>query len=36
MEGFLRYPSQICVGGDGSVFVADRGNNRVQAFLTAR
>jgi len=33
-EGFLRYPSQICVGGDGSVFIADRGNNRVQAFLS--
>ncbi len=35
-EGLLRYPSQICVGGDGSVFIADRGNNRVQAFLTTR
>ncbi len=35
-EGLLRYPSQICVGGDGSVFIADRGNNRVQAFLTTQ
>lgn len=31
-EGLLRYPSQICVGADGNVFVADRGNNRVQVF----
>ncbi len=31
-EGLLRYPSQICAGADGTVFVADRGNNRVQAF----
>lgn len=35
-EGLLRYPSQICVGGDGSVFIADRGNNRVQAFLSIK
>ncbi len=31
-EGLLRYPSQVCAGADGNVFIADRGNNRVQAF----
>jgi DNA-binding beta-propeller fold protein YncE len=31
-EGFLRYPSQICITKAGSLFVADRGNNRVQIF----
>ncbi len=31
-DGLLRYPSQVCAGADGNVFVADRGNNRVQAF----
>ncbi len=31
-EGLLRYPAQICAGADGYVFVADRGNSRVQVF----
>jgi sugar lactone lactonase YvrE len=30
--GFLRYPSGICVDDRGNLFVADRGNNRVQVF----
>jgi DNA-binding beta-propeller fold protein YncE len=30
-EGFLRYPAGLCVAG-GHLFVADRGNNRVQVF----
>jgi hypothetical protein len=34
-EGFLRYPSGLCTGGD-LLFVADRGNNRVQAFTIVR
>lgn len=33
-EGFLRYPSQICVTGNGFVFIADRGNNRIQMYST--
>jgi len=35
-EGFLYYPSQICVSEKGEVFVADRGNNRVQVFAVAQ
>lgn len=31
-EGLLRYPAQICFDETGQVFVADRQNNRVQAF----
>ena len=31
-EGLLYYPSQICVNDKGEVFIADRGNNRVQIF----
>jgi sugar lactone lactonase YvrE len=31
-EGFLRYPVDACVDGRGSLFVAERGNNRVQRF----
>jgi len=31
-EGFLYYPTQICVNEKGEVFIADRGNNRVQIF----
>jgi sugar lactone lactonase YvrE len=30
-EGFVRYPAGLCVSG-GHLFVADRGNNRVQVF----
>jgi sugar lactone lactonase YvrE len=32
-EGFLRYPSQMCVTENGAAFIADRGNNRVDGFL---
>jgi sugar lactone lactonase YvrE len=34
--GFVYYPSQICVTAAGDVFVADRGNHRVQVFTAAR
>lgn len=32
-EGLLRYPADACLDGRGSLFVAERGNNRVQRFL---
>jgi DNA-binding beta-propeller fold protein YncE len=32
-DGFLRYPAQICVTENGTAFIADRGNNRVDGFL---
>ncbi len=35
-EGQLRYPASICLDGKGLLFVADRGNNRVQAFSVGR
>ncbi len=31
-EGLLYYPSQICVNEKGELFIADRGNSRVQVF----
>ncbi len=31
-EGLLYYPSQMCINDKGEVFIADRGNNRVQIF----
>jgi hypothetical protein len=31
-EGQLYYPGQICISRRGELFVADRGNNRVQVF----
>lgn len=31
-EGFLRYPVDACVDTAGRVFVAERGNNRIQMF----
>ena len=31
-EGFLRYPSHICVNNKGKIFIADTGNNRIQTF----
>jgi hypothetical protein len=34
--GFVYYPGQICITGAGEVFVADRGNNRLQVFSAAR
>jgi sugar lactone lactonase YvrE len=35
-EGLLYYPSQICVSENGDVFIADRGNSRVQRFVPAK
>jgi hypothetical protein len=35
-EGVLYYPTALCVTGAGDMFVADRGNNRVQVFRTQR
>jgi sugar lactone lactonase YvrE len=32
-DGYLRYPAQMCVTENGTVFIADRGNNRVDGFL---
>jgi len=31
-DGFLRYPAGICLDGQGSLFIAERGNQRVQMF----
>jgi hypothetical protein len=33
-EGLVYYPAQICLTESGLTFVADRNNNRVQAFVT--
>lgn len=33
-EGFVYYPSQLCLSESGDAFLADRGNNRVQLFTT--
>jgi hypothetical protein len=30
--GMLRYPAGLCVNGNGELFVADRGNSRLQVF----
>jgi DNA-binding beta-propeller fold protein YncE len=35
-EGFLYYPSQMCIRENGEVFIADRGNSRVQEFTTVK
>ncbi len=35
-EGLLYYPSQLCVNDKGQVFIADRGNSRVQVFSFVR
>lgn len=32
-DGFLRYPAHMCITENGTAFIADRGNNRVEAFL---
>jgi NHL repeat-containing protein len=35
-DGLVYYPSQLCLNDKGQVFVADRGNSRVQMFSIAR
>lgn len=35
-EGLVYYPSQLCVTEKGELFLADRGNNRVQLFTVVR
>ncbi len=35
-EGLVNYPGQICLTDSGAWFVADRFNNRVQVFSTAK
>jgi len=35
-EGLLYYPSQICSNEKGEMFIADRGNSRVQVFSIVR
>ena len=35
-EGLLYYPSQMCLTEKGAVFIADRGNSRVQFFSIVR
>jgi NHL repeat-containing protein len=35
-EGFLDAPSQMCINDKGQVFIADRGNSRVQVFSLVR
>jgi hypothetical protein len=35
-EGLLYHPSQMCVNDKGEVFIADRGNSRVQIFTLIR
>jgi sugar lactone lactonase YvrE len=35
-EGLLNSPSQLCINGKGQVFIADRGNSRVQVFTLVR
>jgi sugar lactone lactonase YvrE len=36
MAGKVYYPAQACTTGDGLIFVADRSNNRIQAFSDGR
>jgi hypothetical protein len=35
-EGYVRYPSQVCVNEKGEVFVADTRNNRIQIFMVVK
>ena len=35
-DGLVYYPGQTCADANGTVFVADRDNNRVQAFTSAQ
>jgi hypothetical protein len=32
-EGEVRYPADICLNDKGEIFVADRGNNRIQKYI---
>lgn len=36
IEGLLYFPCQMCINEKGEVFIADRGNNRVQIFTLVR
>ena len=36
IEGLLYFPSQICVNEKGEVFIADRGNSRIQIFTLVK
>jgi hypothetical protein len=36
IKGQVYYPEQLCIGGEGLIFIADRNNNRVQAFSEGR
>lgn len=35
-EGFLYYPTALCISGSGNFFIADRSNSRVQIFTVVR
>lgn len=35
-DGLLRYPAQLCTNGKGDLFIADRGNSRIQMFSVIR
>jgi hypothetical protein len=35
-EGLLYYPSQACINEKGEIFIADRGNSRVQIFMQVK
>jgi len=35
-EGLLYYPTQMCINEKGEVFIADRGNSRVQIFTLVK
>ena len=35
-EGLLYYPSQMCINEKGDVFIADRGNSRIQIFTLVK
>jgi len=35
-EGFVYYPAQVCVDDQGTTFVADRGNQRLQIFTEVK
>jgi streptogramin lyase len=35
-DGYVYYPAQMCINASGTAFIADRSNNRLQVFDTAR